>query len=152
VLALELEGQTLWRMWGLALSARYLFAADKLEQTDQGATLDAWSAGVAGVLRPSRFWQARLGFAAQRLSGTGTRNASNQSASVWAAGPTLGLGWYPLQRGLLWAGVGAEGQLNAIRGRFEILNYSGMLSNEPYALYRVPWLAGSAFVRLGAVW
>jgi hypothetical protein len=103
-------------------------------------------------LRPSRFWQARLGFAAQRLSGSGVHIASTQDSSVWAAGPTLGLGWYPVQRGAFWAGLGAEGQLNAIRGHFEILNYSKMLSEKPHELYAVPWLAGSAFVRLGVVW
>lgn len=152
VLAFELEAQTLWRSWGIALNARYSLPAKKLEANNQGATLDAWSLGVAGVARPSRFWQARLGLAAQRLDGTGTGNAHNGSDSIWAAGPTLGLGWYPLQTGLFWGGVGAEGQLNALRGKFQILNYSKMLSNEPHTLYRVPWLAASAFVRLGVSW
>jgi hypothetical protein len=152
VLAFEVEGQTLWRSWGIALHARYLLPADKLESNNQGATLDAWSLGVAGVLRPSRYWQARLGLAAQRLDGTGTGNAHNGSDSIWAAGPTLGLGWYPLQHGLLWGGLGAEGQLNAIRGKFQILNYSKMLSDKPHTLYRVPWLAASGFVRLGVSW
>lgn len=152
VLAFELEGQSLWRRWGIALNGRYLLPAEKLEANGQGATLSAWGVGVAGILRPSRYWQARLGFAAQRLSGSGVHIASTHDSSVWAAGPTLGLGWYPLQRGAFWAGLGAEGQLNAVRGKFEILNYSKMLSNEPHVLYPVPWLAGSAFVRLGMVW
>lgn len=152
VLGFELEGQSLWRMWGIALNGRYLLPADKLEANGQGATLSAWGVGVAGILRPSRFWQARLGFAAQRLSGSGVHIASTKDSSVWAAGPTLGLGWYPLQSGAFWAGLGAEGQLNAIRGQFQILNYSKMLSNQPHVLYPVPWLAGSAFVRLGVVW
>ncbi|HVY27237.1 MAG TPA: hypothetical protein VHB79_11840 [Polyangiaceae bacterium] len=152
VLAFELEGQSLWRSWGIALDARYLLPADKLEQNGQGATLSALGAGVAGVLRPSRFWQARLGFAAQRLSGSGVGIKSPSDSSVWAAGPTLGLGWYPMQRGAFWAGLGAEGQLNAIRGKFQILNYSRMISSEPHVIYPVPWLAGSAFVRLGVVW
>ena len=152
VLGFELEGQTLWRMWGVALNARYLLPADKLDENGQGATFSAWSAGVAGVLRPSRYWQARLGFAAQRLTGTGVHLAASQSDSVWAAGPTLGLGWYPLQQGLFWAGLGSEGQLNAVRGRFQIRNYSHKLSDSPYDLYPVPWLAASVFVRLGLVW
>ena len=152
VFALELEGESLWQRFGVALNLRYLSPTEKLLATKQGADLSAFSGGVAGIFRPSRLWQARLGFAAQRLAAHGVRIAHNADDTAWAAGPTLGLGLIPLQSGLFWAGLGAEGQLNAIRGRFEILNYSGMLSDSPQTVFQVPWLAGSAFVRLGLAW
>jgi hypothetical protein len=54
----------------------------------------------------------------------------------------LGLSFTPFEPSPLWLGLGVEGQLNLLRGHFEILNYDG-------DVYDVPWLAGSAFVRLG---
>jgi hypothetical protein len=64
-------------------------------------------------------------------------------------GPTLGLGFVAFQTPALWLGLGAEGQLNALRGRFQILNYSGELSSEPQDVFVSPWLAASGFVRCG---
>jgi hypothetical protein len=152
VFALELEGESLWQRFGVALNLRHLSPTQKLLATKQGADLSAFSGGVAGIFRPSRRWEARLGFAAQRLAAHGVGSAHNADDTAWAAGPTLGLGFVPLQSGFFWAGFGAEGQLNAIRGRFEIRNYSGMLSDSPQPVFQVPWLAGSAFVRLGLAW
>jgi hypothetical protein len=132
---------------------RYLLPSEELTDTNRGVKLRALGAGLSGIFRPSRLWEARLGFAAQRLAGRGSGNITHQgSDSAWAAGPTLGLAFIPLQLHRFWAGVGAEGQLNAVRGRFEILNYYQPLSDDSYVVYEVPWLAGSAFVRLGLVW
>src|SRR6185369_685687 len=98
-------------------------------------------------------WQARLGLAAQRLSGSGMGSITQRgSDSAWAAGPTLGLTFVPFQSGPAWVGLGAEGQLNAVRGHFQILHYYRPVSELAYDAYQVPWLAGSAFVRLGLVW
>jgi hypothetical protein len=152
VLALELEGKTLWRYWGVSLNLRYLAPSQKLESSSKGVKLQALGAGVAGIFRPSRLWEARLGFAAQRLSGQGAGVTDPQTDSAWAAGPTLGLELTPLQVRPFWLGLGAEGQLNAVRGRFQILHYFRPVSEAPYEIYAVPWLAGSAFVRLGLVW
>jgi hypothetical protein len=145
----ELESQALWRSWGAALGVRYLLPSDKLDQAQRGATLQAFGAHAAGIFRPSRSWQARLGVAAQRLSGDGRGSLKTQSASVWAAGPTLGLGFVPYERGALWLGLGAEGQLNALRGDFQILNYN---QQDDRVVHEVSWLSGSAFVRLGFIW
>lgn len=152
VLALELEGKVLWRHLGVSASLRALLPAERRDPNRQGADLYALGAGVTGIFRPATDWEARLGFAVQRLSGKGFGLNQGYSASVWAAGPTLGLGWTPLRYGAFWAGVGAEGQLNVVRGRFEILNYSGELTGQRYPVYRVPWLSGDAFVRFGLVW
>lgn len=152
VLALELEGKARWRLLGLGVSVRYLLPAERTDDTRQGANLSALGVGLTGIFRPSPAWEARLGFAAQRLFGKGVGTDRGYSVGVWAAGPTLGLSWAPLRRGPLWAGLGAEGQANLVRGRFEILNYSGEFTGERYPLFRVPWLAGSAFVRWGVVW
>ena len=152
VLTLELEGETLWQRLGVAFNVRYFAPTEKLLKSSQGADLKALGVGVAGIFRPSQLWQARLGFAVQRLSAHGVGSAHNADDTAWAAGPTLGLGFIPLQSRSFWAGVGAEGELNAVRGRFEIRNYSGMLSAPPQLVFQVPWLAGSAFVRLGLVW
>lgn len=151
--AFELESKLLWRYVGASASLRYLFPADELTSSNKGVELRAWGVAASGIFRPSRLWEVRLGFAAQRLSGEGSGAIAQQGTdSAWAAGPTLGLAFVPLQIPPLWAGVGAEGQLNALRGRFEILNYYQPVSSEPYVVYRVPWLAASAFVRLGVVW
>lgn len=152
VLALELEGKVLWRFLGLGASVRYLLPAQQRDETRQGADLSALGGGVTGIFRPSSEWEARLGFAAQQLWGSGVGRNSGYTATVVAAGPTLGLAWVPLRHGPLWAGLGGEGQLNVARGRFEILNYSGELTGEPTVIYQVPWLAAGAFVRLGLVW
>jgi hypothetical protein len=153
VLALELESKALWRYFGASAHLRYLLPSEKLTSTNRGVELRALGAGLSGIFRPSRWWEARLGFAAQRLNGQGSGSIAKQGTdSAWAAGPTLGLAFVPLQAGRFWAGAGAEGQLNAVRGRFEILNYYQPLSDDSLVVYQVPWLAGSAFVRLGLVW
>lgn len=153
VLALELEGKALWHYLGASAHLRYLLPSEEMTPTNRGVELRALGAGLSGIFRPSRSWEARLGFAAQRLAGQGSGSITKHDRDfAWAAGPTLGLAFVPLQTGHLWAGAGAEGQLNAIRGRFEILNYFQPLSDDSYVVYRVPWLAGSAFVRLGLVW
>jgi hypothetical protein len=152
VLALELESKLSWQRWGLGASLRYYAPAEHLDAQNKGATLQALGAGITGIFRPSRLWEARLGFAAQRLSGQGAGVTKPADDSAWAAGPTLGLGFVPLQAGAFWAGLGAEGQLNAARGRFQILHYSRDVSIPSHEIYAVPWLAGSAFVRLGLVW
>ncbi len=151
--ALELESKVLWRHLGVAASLRYLASAAEMTATNKGVELRALGFAASGMFRPSRLWEARLGFAAQRLAGEGSGSITQQgSDSAWAAGPTLGLAFAPLQLPPVWGGIGAEGQLNAVRGRFEILNYFQPLSSDAYVVYRVPWLAGSAFVRLGMVW
>jgi hypothetical protein len=152
VLALELEGKALWRHAGVGVNLRYLLPAERRDETEQGVELTAWGAGVLALFRPSQAWEARVGFAGQRLSGRGVGVDRGYSDAVWAAGPTLGLAWTPLRRGRFRAGLGAEGQLNLVRGRFEILNHSGQLTGETEVIYRVPALAADAFVRLGLVW
>jgi hypothetical protein len=145
----ELEAQVLWQRWGAAFGARYLLRAEKLVDDARGATVQAVGGHAALIFRPSRDWQARLGFAAQLLLGDGQGSAKPQSAQVWAAGPTLGLGFVPYEFGPAWLGLGAEGQLNAVRGEFKILNYNREVD---HAVHSVPWLAGSGFVRFGLVW
>jgi hypothetical protein len=152
VLAFELEGKALWRYLGVSANVRYLLNASERDRNQQGADLDALGAGVSSLFRPSPDWEARLGFGAQRLSGRGIGENSRYESAVWAAGPTLGLSYVPLRGPTAWAGVGAEGQLNAVRGRFEIRNYSREVTDVPHVVYRVPWLAAAAFVRFGLVW
>jgi len=153
VLALELESKLLWRRWGVGASVRYYATAEHRDALNEGVNLQALGAGVTGVFRPSPLWEARLGFAAQRLSGEGAGSVAQRTGdSAWAAGPTLGLGFVPVHQGPFWAGLGAEGQLNAVRGRFQILHYSRDVATPSHEIYAVSWLAGSAFVRLGLVW
>jgi hypothetical protein len=153
VLALELESKAVWQYLGVSVNLRYLAPSEKVDDQAKRVELQALGAGLTGLFRPSRLWEARLGFAAQRLSGQGAGSIiQSQQDSAWAAGPTLGLAFMPIQKRLFWAGLGAEGQLNAVRGNFQILHYSRDVTGPPYEIYRVPWLAASAFVRLGLVW
>jgi hypothetical protein len=147
--AFELEAQALWRQWGAALGAHYLMPIEKLVDGERGAILRAYGAHAALSFRPSHAWQARLGFATQLLLGKGQGGEKPQSDRVWVAGPTLGLGFVPYESGPLWLGLGASGQLNAVRGEFKILNYNRGVD---HSVHSVPWLAGSAFVRLGLAW
>jgi hypothetical protein len=153
VFALELEGKAAWQYLGVSVNVRYLSPTTKLDEQQKGVELRALGAGVTGLFRPSRFWEARLGFAAQRLAGHGVGSITQRhDDTVWAAGPTLGLAFIPIQQQLFWAGLGAEGQLNALRGTFQILHYSQDVTGPPHEIFPVPWLAGTAFVRLGLVW
>jgi hypothetical protein len=152
VLALELEGKAFWQYLGVSANVRYFAPTKKLDEQQKGVELQALGAGVTGLFRPSRLWEARLGFAAQRLSGHGVGITQSHDDTVWTAGPTLGLGFIPIQHRLFWAGLGAEGQLNALRGNFQILHYSQNVTESPREIYLAPWLAGQAFVRLGLVW
>lgn len=153
VLALELESKAFWQYLGVSVNLRYLAPTEKVDSQAKSVELQALGAGVTGLFRPSRHWEARLGFAAQRLSGQGAGSITQrQQDSVWLAGPTLGLAFLPIQERLFWAGLGAEGQLNAVRGSFQILHYSQDVTSPPYEIYPAPWLAASAFVRLGLVW
>jgi hypothetical protein len=153
VLALELESKAFWQHLGLSASLRYLSPTQKVDAQAKSVQLQALGAGVTGLFRPSRLWEARLGFAAQRLNGHGAGSITqSHDDSVWTAGPTLGLAFIPIQQQLFWAGLGAEGQLNALRGSFQILHYSQNVTDPPHEIYPVPWLAASAFVRLGLVW
>lgn len=153
VLALELQSKALWKRFGAGVSLRYLLPAQKIDAEGKHLNARALGAGVIGIFRPSRLWEAQLGFAAQRLSGEGGEGITKpRSDSAWAAGPTLGLGFLAIQTKPFWAGLGAEGQLNAVRGRFQIRHYSQDVTSKAHDIYQVPWLAGSAFVRLGLVW
>lgn len=153
VLALELESKALWQRFGVGVRLRYLLPAQKVDAEAKHLNVRAFGAGMTGIFRPSALWEAQLGFAAQRLSGEGGQGiAQPQTDSAWAAGPTLGLAFIPIQTKPFWAGLGAEGQLNAVRGRFQIRHYSQDVTSESHDIYQVPWLAGSAFVRLGLVW
>jgi hypothetical protein len=153
VLALELETKLQWRLLGVSANVRYLAPTEKVDAQDKRVSLEAFGAGVTGFFRPSRSWEARLGFAAQRLSGKGAGSITQSHAdTVWVAGPTLGLGFIPFQSPRAWAGLGAEAQLNAVRGSFQILHYSQDVTRPPHEIYPVPWLAASTFVRLGLVW
>ena len=153
VFALELEGKAYWQYLGVSMNVRYLFPTTKLDEQQKGVELRALGAGVSGLFRPSRLWEARLGFAVQRLSGQGAGAITrSHDDTVWAAGPTLGLTFVPIQQQLFWAGLGAEGQLNALRGNFQILHYSQDVTEPPREIYPMPWIAGQAFVRLGLVW
>jgi hypothetical protein len=153
VLALELESKAYWQYLGVSASLRYLAPTEKVDDQAKSVELRALGAGVTGLFRPSRWWEARLGFAAQRLSGQGAGTiAESHQDSAWTAGPTLGLAFIPIQERWFWAGLGAEGQLNVVRGSFQILHYSRDVTGPPYEIYLVPWLAASTFVRLGLVW
>jgi len=153
VLALELESKAYWQYLGVSVNLRYLAPTEKVDAQAKSVELQALGAGVTGLFRPSRQWEARLGFAAQRLTGKGAGSITqSHQDSVWLAGPTLGLAFIPIQERLFWAGLGAEGQLNAVRGTFQILHYSQDVTSPPYEIYPAPWLAASAFVRLGLVW
>ncbi len=153
VLAFELESKALWQSFGVGVNLRYLLLAQKVDAEDKHLNVRALGAGVTGIFRPSPLWEAHLGFAAQRLMGEGGEGiAKPETDSAWAAGPTIGLGFIPIQTKPFWAGLGAEGQLNAVRGRFQIRHYSQDVTRETQDIFQVPWLAGSAFVRLGLVW
>ncbi len=145
---LELEGQALWQAWGVALGARYLLPIKRLDELERGATLQAVGGLASLVFRPSSTWQARLGFGAQLLHGEGHGSAQTQSASVWAAGPVLGLRFAALATDGWWLGLGGDGQLNLLRGRFQIRNYNQADDRE---VHGVPWLTGAALVRFGLV-
>jgi hypothetical protein len=146
VLGLELESKLLFRHWGFGLTLRYLTPGEQRDPNDRGVRLQAFGAGAFGLFRPSHSWEARVGFATQYLFGEGFGEGvptfESRRGAAWAAGPTLGLAFIPLVRPPLWAGLGAEGQLNLVRGNFQIRNYSEHI-------YDVPRLAGSGFVRLG---
>lgn len=153
VLSLELEAKAYWQYLGVSANVRYFAPTEKRDAQDKSVELHALGAGVSGIFRPAQKWEARVGFAAQRLSGRGGGSITQSHTDhVWAAGPTLGLGFVPLQLGPFWAGLGAEGQLNAVRGSFQILHYSQDVTEPPREIYPVPWIAGAAFVRLGLVW
>jgi hypothetical protein len=145
VAAFELESKALWPQWGLSLGVRYLPSAETPASQERGVRLRALGAHLGGIYRPARPWEARLGFGAQRLTGEGIGTADPQQGAAWVGGPTLGASFIPFESELLWAGLGAEGQLNLIRGKFEILNYNG-------DVYDVALFSGSAFVRLGLIW
>ncbi len=144
VLALELEAKLLWPNVGVALAGRYLAPGQTLDSAKRGVKVQAFGAGFAAIWRPSALWETRAGFAAQRLLGQGLGGPSPRSGAAWAGGPTLGLGFLPLTSARFWAGLGAEAQLNLLRGRFEILDYR--------EVFRVPGMGGSVFLRTGTVW
>jgi hypothetical protein len=152
VLAAELEGKALWSRFGVSAHLRYLAPVDRLDAQGKGAELWALGAGLSGIFRPSPLWETRVGFAAQRITGHGQGSARDQDAVVWAAGPTLGLGLVALQKPSFWLGADVEGQLNAVRGRLQILNYSEDINRPPHEVWRVKWLSAAAFVRFGLVW
>jgi hypothetical protein len=153
VLAFELESKVIWQRFGALVNLRYFLPAQKIDAAEKHLKVQALGIGMGGFFRPSRFWEARLGFAAQHLVGAGGQGITKpKTDSIWVGGPTLGLAFLPIQTKPFWAGVGAEGQLNAVRGRFQILHYSQDVTSPAQEIYRVPWIAGSAFVRLGLVW
>jgi len=143
-LLLDLDAQLRWSHFGAALGLRYLLPASVQDARNRGARVGGLGVYAAGIFEPWPRVQARLGFVAYRLSGTGLGSLERSEDVAWEAGPILGASFIPFQRPPFWTSVGGEGQLNLLRSRFRILDYG--------SVFRVPWLSASAFARAGVVW
>lgn len=140
---LELEGRALRGMFGVAVRLRYRAPRAEQDANDRGVRVTSFGGELALLARPHRLVEASLGFAADRLFGTGLGSVSERSDGAWGAGPTLGLTLVPLQRSGTWVGVGGDLHLDLVQPEFQILNYD--------TVFRVPLFSGSAFLRLGHV-
>ena len=128
----------------MAGGVRYLRPSSEQDATGHGARVGGMGGYLAGSYSPWSWAQARLGFAAYRLSGTGLGSRERASDTAWEAGPTLSAGVMPFRSGLFWTSVGGEGQLSLVRPRFRIDDYG--------EVFRVPWASGSLFFRAGVIW
>ena len=130
--------------YGVATRLRYRSAGTVQDENQRGVRVSGAGAQLALLVRPHRVFEASLGASLYRLSGTGLGSVlSQREDTAWSAGPALGFSLIPLDRRGTWVGVGGELYLDLIRPEFEILNYN--------AVFRVPALSGSIFLRIGHV-
>jgi len=130
--------------WGAAAGLRYLAAASIQDARQHGARVSGGGASLAGSFRPWPPLEARLGFILYRLFGTGLGTLAPRDDAAWEAGPTLGVSYRFSEKPPFFLRLGAEGQLNLLRARFEIRDYG--------RVFATPWVSGSGFVRAGVVW
>lgn len=141
-LLLELDAQLRWTRFGLAGGFRALLPATERDASGHGARVSGMGAYLAGTFQPWSPVQARLGVVGYRLSGTGLGSVERTTNAAWEFGPIVAASFTPFQRGPFWTNVGADGQLNVLRAHFEIDHYND-------SVFRVPWLSGSLFLRVG---
>lgn len=143
-LLLDLDAQLRWTQWGIAAGVRYLLPTSERDAANRGVRVGGLGAYVAGSFDPWPRVQARLGVVGYRLAGSGLGSVQQSDDIAWELAPTLGASFVPLERRPFWTAVGAEGQLNLLRARFQILNYNDV--------FQVPAVSGTAFVRAGLSW
>ena len=96
-------------------------------QRARASSCKRWAPASRGSFRPSRRWEARLGFAAQRLSGRGDGSIAKAQRrhAFGRLVPRLGLGFVPIRAAACSGpGWGPKGQLNAAAwaiSRFSII-------------------------------
>jgi hypothetical protein len=141
VLMLDLEAQALGSELGVTATVRYLAEGETSDELDRGVSVTGFGGQLALSYQPVPMLQARAGVGGYRLTGVGLGSPSRVNDTAWSGGATAGLMLTPPLSELVWAGAGAEAQLNLVRARFEISNYG--------EVFRVPLFSACIFLRLG---
>ena len=143
-LLLDLDGQLKWTHWGMAAGFRFLLPNSERDAANRGVEVSGLGGYVAGLWQPWPRVQARVGVVGYRLEGAGLGSVQQASDVAWELAPTVGARFVPFERPPFWTSLGAEGQLNLLRARFEITNYA--------QVFQVAPVSGTLFAHAGLSW
>jgi hypothetical protein len=121
--AFGLRGSLEFESFGVASTLRFLPPNADRDANSRGVRVMAVGGHVTGYFKPVSRLGLGAGVSTYYLQGKGIGSDSTSTASVVSFGPLLGL-WVILWQGdSVFVSLGAEGQWELLRPRFEILGY-----------------------------
>lgn len=121
----------------------YVAAREQLDATRRGVKVHAWGFSFRWGWRPHRLLDLYAAAYGSLLTGTGKGSKRTLTDHAWALGPRLGIRVRPISYRGISLFLGADGQLEVIRPRFEIQGYR--------EVFRPYWLNGTIHTGVGCV-
>jgi hypothetical protein len=112
------------QQFGIELLARYIPKSEKKDDQGKGVSVYALGSALSAYYKPDPVFGVGGGFFIYRLTGHGIGSEANTSSNIVALGPQIGLWVTPLEYGPFLLRASAGAQFNALRSRFEIVDYT----------------------------
>lgn len=109
---------------GIELLARYIPKSEKKDDQGKGVSVYALGSALSAYYKPDPVFGVGGGFFIYRLTGHGIGSEANTRSNIVALGPQIGLWVTPLEYGPFLLRASAGAQFNALRSRFEIIDYT----------------------------
>ncbi|HMA94822.1 MAG TPA: hypothetical protein VKP30_19160 [Polyangiaceae bacterium] len=127
--------------FGAVAAVRWLPRNQSLDGNSRGVGVSGLGAGVGAYVALLNSVRLELGVSAYRLFGSGLGSRTEKNAALTSFGPHLGLRVTPWSSDWGYFALGAEGHLELLPLRFEILGYG--------EVFRIPWCTANGVLEVG---
>jgi hypothetical protein len=110
--------------FGLELRGRYIQKSEKKDDQGKGVSVYALGSALSAYYKPNSVFGVGGGLFIDRLTGRGIGSDVNTRSNIVALGPQIGLWVTPFEYGPFLLRASAGAQFNALRSRFEIVDYT----------------------------